>query len=50
MKTAIAKLIEATKETRGEEIARMNFFKVFSIPKVSPAEFYHSRSFALWPL
>lgn len=25
----------------------MNFFMVFSIPKVSPAEFYHLRSFAL---
>jgi hypothetical protein len=46
IKTVIAKLVEARKEIRRQEIARRKFFKMFSIQEVNPAEFYHLHSLA----
>jgi hypothetical protein len=47
MSAIIAMLVKKRKRILRAEIAGRIFFKMFSIQEVNPAEFYHSRSFAL---
>jgi hypothetical protein len=46
MSAANAMPVDPWKGNRRKEIAREIFFTMFSIPKYSPAEFYHSRFLA----